>query len=400
MLYGIVAATTAFLLAAFLAALIRPCALRLGLVDRRRTRRVPALGGLAVAGATCVVAFAGDWTGVAPLGTGVGKLLAAGGAVALLGVVADVWRLKTRFLLFGTAVAAACVVPYGEFGTAGGLLGAGWIAFVAVAFKGLDHADGLAGTVGVVTAFGAGACAAAEVMDGLAALLSVLAAALTGFLMHNWAPARIALGATGSLFTGFVLAAAALVTRTGYDPAASAGVLFALTAVASADVLLVVLSRVLAGRPVLRRGPDHLAHRLRRLGLTSQGATVVLGAASFAGVLPAVLVHTGWTGPAAVAWAVGVTLVVVLGLLGVPVYGPRRPTGAHTIGRQTVGRQTDVPTGRRQTGVHVSGRHGQLSGTMRRADHHSPRRPPEYSAPHPRQPAYVRISAPARVRNG
>ncbi|MFD4598269.1 MraY family glycosyltransferase [Streptomyces sp. NPDC058464] len=324
MLYGIAAATTAFLLAAVLAALIQPCALRLGLVDRRRARRVPALGGLAVVVATCLVACAGDWTGVAPLGTGVGELVAAGGAVALLGLVADVCRLKTRFLLFGTAVAAACVVPYDEFGAVGGLLGAGWIAFVAVAFKGLDHADGLAGTVGVVTAFGVGACAAAEVMDGLAVLLSVLAAALTGFLMHNWPPARIALGATGSLFAGFVLAAAALITRTGHEPVASAGVLFALTAVASADALLVLLSRLLAGRPVLRRGPDHLVHRLRRLGLTSQGATVALGAGSFAGVFVAVLVHGGWVGRTGATCVACVTFGVVLVLLRVPVYEPRR----------------------------------------------------------------------------
>ncbi|MFD4506669.1 MraY family glycosyltransferase [Streptomyces sp. NPDC058457] len=336
MLYGIAAATTAFLLAAVLAALVRPCALRLGLVDRRRARRVPALGGLAVVGATCLVAYAGDWTGVAPLGTGVGELVAAGGAVALLGLVADVWRLKTRFLLFGTAVAAACVVPYGEFGAVGGLLGAGWIAFVAVAFKGLDHADGLAGTVGVVTAFGTGACAAAEVMDGLAVLLSVLAAALTGFLMHNWHPARIALGATGSLFAGFVLAAAALVTRTGHEPAASAGVLFALTAVASADVLLVLLSRLLAGRPVLRRGPDHLVHRLRRLGLTSQGATVALGAGSFAGVFVAVLVHGGWVGRTGATCVACVTFGVVLVLLRVPVYEPRHPESSQVGGRLRV----------------------------------------------------------------
>ncbi len=92
-------------------------------------------------------------------------------------------------------------------------------------------------------------------LDGLAVLLSVLAAALTGFLMHNWHPARIALGACGSLFTGFVLASAAVVVRTGHEPAAGAGVLFALTAVAGADAVLVVVSRRLAGRPLCAAGP-------------------------------------------------------------------------------------------------------------------------------------------------
>ncbi|MGX9887562.1 MraY family glycosyltransferase [Streptomyces sp. NPDC002276] len=340
MLYGILAATTALLLSALLAALLRVPALRAGIVDRRRrTRPVPLLGGLAVVIAVAAVTWGCDWTGVAPLGDGVGGLLTAGSAVAALGLVADVWRLKTRVLVLGTAVAAACVVPYGTLGVSGGLLAAAWIVFVAAAFKGLDHADGLAGTVGVVTAFGVGACAAMEVMDGLAVLLSVLAAALTGFLMHNWHPARIALGACGSLFTGFVLASAAVVSRAGHDLASSAGVLFALTAVASADAVLVLLSRRLAGRALLRGGPDHLAHRLRRLGLTPQGAVVLVAVGAFSGVLVGVLVHNGWAGGSAVMWVAGGALVVVGGLLKVSVYGVRR------VGSSQVGARLRVRNG-------------------------------------------------------
>jgi UDP-GlcNAc:undecaprenyl-phosphate GlcNAc-1-phosphate transferase len=324
-LYGILAATTALLLATLLAALLRVPALRAGVVDRRRrTRQVPLLGGLAVALAVVSVTWVCDRTGVAPLGDGVGGLLTAGSAVAALGLVADVWRLKARFLVFGTAVAAACVVPYGEIGVPGGLLAVVWIVCVAGAFKGLDHADGLAGTVGVVTAFGIGACAAMEVMDGLAVLSSVLAAALTGFLMHNWHPARIALGACGSLFTGFLLASAAVLTQAGRGFASGAGVLFALTAVAGADAVLVLLSRRLAGRALLRGGPDHLAHRLRRLGLTPQGTVVLVSAGAFSGVLVGVLVHNGWAGESAVMWVAGGVLVVVFGLLKVSVYGGRR----------------------------------------------------------------------------
>ncbi len=260
-----------------------------------------------------------------PLGDGVDGLLAAGAAVAGLGLVADVWRLKTRFLVLGTTVAAACVVPYGELRVPGGVLAVVWIVFVAGAFKGLDHADGLAGTIGVVTAFGVGACAAMEVMDGLAVLLSVLAAALTGFLMHNWHPARIALGACGSLFTGFLLASAAVLTQAGRGLGDGAGVLFALTAVASADAVLVLLSRRLAGRALLRGGPDHLAHRLRRLGLTPQGAVVLVAIGGFSGVLVGVLVHNGWVDGSAVMWVVGGALVVVFGLLKVSVYGDAVP---------------------------------------------------------------------------
>ncbi|WEO96297.1 MraY family glycosyltransferase [Streptomyces sp. FXJ1.172] len=326
MLYGIAAATAALLLAALLAALLRGPALRAGIVDRRMQRRVPLLGGLAVVIVTCFVAWVGEWTRIAPLGDGVGRLLVAAAVLAGLGLVADVWRLRARVLVTGTAVAAACVVPYDETGVPGGLLAIGWIVVASLAFKGLDHVDGLAGTVGVVTAFGAGACAAAEVLDGLAVLLSVFAAALTGFLMHNWHPARIGLGACGSLFTGFLLSSSLVLTRAGYGLGPSAAVVCCFGAVALADAVLVVLARWLARRPLLRRGPDHLAHRLRRLGLTPPGSVVLLGAGSFSAVLVGVLVHTGWTGEEAVLWVGGGALVAVGILLRIPVQRPRRVT--------------------------------------------------------------------------
>ncbi|MEV6113614.1 MraY family glycosyltransferase [Streptomyces sp. NPDC052109] len=332
MLYGIAAATAALLLAAVLAALLRVPALRAGIVDRRRQRRLPLLGGLAVVTVTCLVAWVGQWTAIAPLGQGVGDLLVAATSVAALGLVADVWRLRPRVLVAGTVVAAACVVPYDETGVLGGILAVGWIVVASLAFKGLDHADGLAGTVGVVTAFGAGACAAAEVMDGLAVLLSVFAAALTGFLMHNWHPARIGLGACGSLFTGFLLSSALVFTRAGYGLAPSAAVMFCLGAVALADALLVVLARLLARRPLLRRGPDHLAHRLRGLGLTPPGSVVLLSAGSFSTVLVGVLVHTGWTGEGAVLWVAGGALLLVLVLLRIPVQHPRRMPSTQVSG--------------------------------------------------------------------
>ncbi|MET9733407.1 MraY family glycosyltransferase [Streptomyces sp. NPDC006458] len=326
MLYGIAAAMAALLLTALLAGLLRALALRRGLLDRRgRARPVPLLGGVAVGLATVAIAATGELTGVARLGPGPGVLLAAGAGVALLGLAADVWRLRPRFLLAGTAVAAVCVVPYEETGPVGGVLAVLWITAVAAAFRALDHADGLTGTVGVVTALGAGVCAAVEVMDGLAVLLSVLAAALGGFLMQGRHPARITLGACGSLFTGFLLAGAAVLTRAGHDPAGSVGVLFALSAVAVADVVLVSVSRRLAGRPLLRGGPDHLAHRLRGLGLAPRGVTAVLGVAAAAGVLVGVLVHAGTLGATAAFWVAGGTVGAVLALLLRPAV-PRTTT--------------------------------------------------------------------------
>ncbi|MEU8980234.1 MraY family glycosyltransferase [Streptomyces sp. NPDC048309] len=314
MLYGIAAATAALLLTAALAALLRTFALRFGIVERRRVRPVPLLGGVAVVGGTAFVAGVGEWTDVAPLGPEAARLLVVAMGVALLGLVTDLWTLPPVVRVAGVAVGAALTVPYEELGLPGGVLAVACVVFVVHAFASLDHADGVMGTVGVITAFALSGCAAAEVMDGLAALLSVLAAALTGFLMHGWPPARIAPGRCGALFAGFVLASSAVLVHAGRQAGAGFGAGFALTAVACADAVLVLVSRRRGGRPLLRPAPDHLVHRLRRVGLTRQGVVVVLGAAAFAGALVGLFIDLGWVGAGAAWWvAGGVGLVAVVG---------------------------------------------------------------------------------------
>ncbi|MFF4347391.1 MraY family glycosyltransferase [Streptomyces sp. NPDC001530] len=352
MLYGIAAATAALLLTAALAALLRTFALRFGVVERMgvprararsrawgRVRPVPLLGGVAVVGGTGLVAGVGDWTDVAPLGPEAGRVLVVGIGVALLGLVADLWAVPAVVRVAGVGGAAGLVVPYDELGLPGGVLAAAWIVFVVHAFASLDHADGVMGTVGVITAFALSGCAAVEVMDGLAALLSVLAAALTGFLMHGWPPARIVPGRCGALFAGFVLASAVVLVQAGRGAGDGLGAGFALTAVASADALLVLVSRWRAGRALLRSAPDHLVHRMRRLGMTRQGVMVVIGVAAFGGALVGLLIDLGWAGAGAAWWvAGGVALVVLVG--GVRPVSPRggaRPVspmgGARPISR-------------------------------------------------------------------
>ncbi|MEZ3179239.1 undecaprenyl/decaprenyl-phosphate alpha-N-acetylglucosaminyl 1-phosphate transferase [Streptomyces pimonensis] len=345
MLYGIAAAATALLLSALLTEALRVPALRLGILDRRRRLAVPLSGGTAVVLATGLVAGLGDRAGLAPLGTGIGRLLTAGAWIGVLGLAADVWRLRWWIPLTATAVAAALVVPYAETGVVRGVLAVGWIVAVTAAFRGLDHADGLAGTVGAVTAFGVAACAAAELMDGIAVLTGVLAAALAGFLLHNWHPARAGLGSGGSLFAGFVVASAAVFVRAGQGTAAGAGVLFALTAVACADAVLVVLARRLSRWPLTRGRPDHLGHRLRRLGLAPRAVTVLLGGGALGGVLVGVAVHTGRVSGGAVVWVAAVVMVVVLALVRLPLTPVFRPRQRSSEASSQVTRQLRVRSG-------------------------------------------------------
>ncbi|MFD0512364.1 hypothetical protein ACFQ0Q_22030 [Streptomyces aureus] len=110
----------------------------------------------------------------------------------------------------------------------------------------------------------------------------------------------------------------------GAEALPGAGSLFAVTVVVTADAALVAVSRRRAGRPLLQGGADHIAHRLRRLGLTPTGVAVVLGVASLAGAVTALLLHDGTLGPLAALWPVCAAAGSVAGLLRVPVYGVRR----------------------------------------------------------------------------
>nr|WP_202454935.1 MraY family glycosyltransferase [Streptomyces sp. SID8367] len=320
-MYGAAAAATALLLTAALARALRTLALRRARPARAaRTRTAPRVGGVAVATVTGAVAAVGAATGLAPLGSAAATLLLAAGAVAVLGLLHDLRPMGARARVIVQAGAATAVVHGTQLGLVTGALAVLWIVFVTNAFQLLDHSDGAVGTVGVVTALGLCLCApGAPVL-----VLAVFAASLTGFLMHNWHPARVVLGDSGALFTGFLLAGAALVVTDGSAAPAAPAALFALTAVAATDTVLVTVSRRRAGRGLLRGGTDHIAHRLRRLGLTARGVAVVLGAATALCTATGVLLQRGVVGAAVAWWPFAAAAVAVVLLLRVPVYAAVR----------------------------------------------------------------------------
>ncbi|QNS05412.1 MraY family glycosyltransferase [Streptomyces xanthii] len=327
MLYGTAAASAALLLTTLLTAALRPLAL-----GRRRRRGValrgaPRVGGLALLTVTGAVAAAGALTGAVPLDPATTALLTGATVVGLLGL-ADGLRpggLDARVRIAAEAAAATVVVHLAGLGLLTGALAVLWIVFVTHAFRQLDTSEGVMGTVGVVTALGLCVCAGAEGLGALAVLLALLAAALTGHLMHAWHPARARAGGCGALYTGFLVAGAALLVNaehTAPEPAAS---MFALTALPAADAVLALVTRRRARRPA------HLAHRLRRLGLTAPGAAVALGVATALTTVVGVLLHRGALGPEAVWWpAAALALAVLLALRDTKASEAVRTEGVRT----------------------------------------------------------------------
>jgi UDP-GlcNAc:undecaprenyl-phosphate GlcNAc-1-phosphate transferase len=114
----------------------------------------------------------------------------------------------------------------------------------------------------------------------VAVVAIVLAGACLGFLPFNFNPARIFLGDAGTLFLGFVVATMVIkLDLNGYPLVTRATVPMLIIAVPLFDMVMVVVSRLRAGRPVFRGSTDHSSHRLVALGASSRQAALITYAA-------------------------------------------------------------------------------------------------------------------------
>ncbi|MEV0231171.1 MraY family glycosyltransferase [Nonomuraea sp. NPDC050786] len=325
------AGAAACLLSASAAIPLKRLALRWGLTDRpgghkSHARPVPYLGGIAILVATVLITAAAtglaDWRLIA--------ILLGGTAVAALGLIDDVGSLPavTR-LVVETVVTTAVVLSGIRLTVTGGWpdipITVIWIVLITNSFNLLDNMDASLGAVTTVTAAFLAAMALLQGRPTMGVFLAVLSGAALGFLVHNWPPAKMFMGDSGSLFIGFALTCSAVVLMAGPGPGAVAGGLLLCTFVATVDTGVVVLSRMRAGRPPLMGGTDHVSHRLRKLGLNARVVAVVLSVVAALTCALCMAMILGRVSPLTAALVAGGTAITCVCLLqGVHVYPPRR----------------------------------------------------------------------------
>lgn len=320
---------TVFLVAvtvtSLLAVIAREVALRFGAVARVRDRDVhaepiPYFGGIAMYGglvAAYLVARhlpflsrAGD-----EVLADAGVVLTAGGMVCALGVLDDLFELDALTKFGGQVLAAGYLVyngvqfyyiwlPGDEVLTLDISQAALATVFLVVAtINAVNFIDGLDGLAAGVIGLGAVgfflfsyrlAAVNGESLAITAALLcAALAGACAGFVFHNFHPARIFMGDSGSMLIGMVLAGSAL-TLTGYFPAvdlAESGrasqtsllpvllpllLPISILVVPFADLLLAVVRRTMKGQSPFAPDKQHLHHRLLEYGHSHRRAVMVM----------------------------------------------------------------------------------------------------------------------------
>jgi UDP-GlcNAc:undecaprenyl-phosphate GlcNAc-1-phosphate transferase len=319
LLVFLVAAIATYLLCVF----ARELAIRSGAVARVRDRDVhatpiPYFGGVAMLGglgAGMLVARHLPFLSTSPptVFHDSGIVLLAGAMICAVGVVDDLIELDALTKLGGQVVAGCFMVLNGVQLYSLNLPGVGQFSLlptqralislllVVGTMNAVNFVDGLDGLAAGVVLIGAVAffVFSYQLADANGYTLAITAAMLcaamggacAGFLPHNFFPARIFMGDSGSMLLGLVLSGSAL-TLTGQFASVSvqsggAGdgsfamllpilLPISILVVPLADLVLAVVRRTRRGQAFYQPDKEHLHHRLLEFGHSQRRAVLVM----------------------------------------------------------------------------------------------------------------------------
>jgi UDP-GlcNAc:undecaprenyl-phosphate GlcNAc-1-phosphate transferase len=264
---------------------------RLGAVDVPDDRRVhripiPRLGGLAIFFGIIVPSLA-----FLDLNRSMRGLLVGAAVATAVGAIDDFRGLRWWEKLGGQILAGAIPPIFGIWVDhftfpflgvydlrvwLGAPLTVLWIVAVMNMVNFLDGLDGLAAGVCGIAGFTFALIALSLGKPGAAAFSAIVLGATLGFLRHNFFPARVFMGDSGSMLLGFSLAAVAVdgLLKT----AATVALLFPLLvlAVPILDTGFVVARRLKYRMPITTADRTHLHHRFVNIGFSQPRAVLYI----------------------------------------------------------------------------------------------------------------------------
>lgn len=241
----------------------------------------------------------------------IAAVLVAATIIVAVGIVDDRWGLDalTKFAGQVTAAGVMAVMGLGWYliydpfnnstvvldGLQGGLVTVAVAVTLINAMNFVDGLDGLAAGLGLIASFAVFAFAVGLLTEQggsvdsypPALLAAAMAGACLGFLPHNFSPARIFMGDSGSMLIGLVLAAVSTsasgrIPLQGYGPRDIVGLLSPVLLVGAVmfipvlDLLLAIVRRVRAGVSFSTPDKMHLHHRLLQIGHSQRRVVLVI----------------------------------------------------------------------------------------------------------------------------
>jgi len=285
----IIMVLTTFLFVFLIIPFIKDIALHVGAVDIPNERKVhkkvmPRLGGLGI--------FLGFLLGYMLYGRPnsiMNSILIGSFIIVLTGVIDDIKPLKASTKFIGQLVASCIVVFYGDIvmhdlSAFGLYIDFGIFAYPITVFfilgcinciNLIDGLDGLAGGISSIYFLTIGIIATIQGKLSLDCVLTfVMLGSTLGFLVHNFNPASIFMGDSGSMFLGFMIAVIALL---GFKNVTMTSLIIPLLvlAIPILDTLFAIIRRLLKGESISKPDKFHIHHQLLRRNF-SQRTTVLI----------------------------------------------------------------------------------------------------------------------------
>ncbi|WP_026893497.1 glycosyltransferase family 4 protein [Clostridiisalibacter paucivorans] len=268
--------------------------------DGRRVHKkpIPRLGGLAIYFSTviCLVVFV--FLGEITMDKELMAIILGGTIITLTGIIDDIKPMSAKTKLF-LQILAAMVVVFGgikitfindpfESGYATLSLNGFsipitviWIVGITNTLNLIDGLDGLAAGVAGIASMSmlfvaSGFVGIDPIYTVVMTMAAIVAGAALGFLPHNFNPAKIFMGDTGSLFLGYMLAVMSIRGVMKSVTAVSVILPVIILGLPIFDTACAILRRLIKRRPIMEADKGHLHHRLLERGLSQRQTVLIL----------------------------------------------------------------------------------------------------------------------------
>lgn len=296
--YYIIAFFIPFILSYFLTPVAKRLAHKCGAIDvpkdNRRVHKepIPRLGGLAIYLSTVISLLI-----LAPIDVRLLTIIGGASIIAISGMIDDIRPMSAKLKLVFQILAAVVVVVGGtkiyfitvpisntiiDLKLLTVPITIFWIVGITNTLNLIDGLDGLsAGVSGIssLSFFFIAINMAARLDDPTLMALPILMALVVagsafGFLPHNFNPARIFMGDTGSLFLGFMLSVIAV--EGAMKSIAAILIPLLVLGLPIFDTTFAIVRRFANKKPIMEADRGHLHHRLLDKGLSQRQTVLVL----------------------------------------------------------------------------------------------------------------------------
>jgi len=191
-----------------------------------------------------------------------------------------------------------------------------WLVGITNAFNLIDGLDGLASGAALFSSLVILGVAVSQERTMTIVVALVLCGALAGFLRYNFNPASIFLGDSGSLFTGFLLAALSVLGTQKATTAVAIVVPILAFGFPVVDTTMTMGRRLLSRKPVFQGDNEHIHHMLLARGWSQRRAALVLyGVCAVFGLVALIFPATGSKLTGFMLFVISVAVIIAVGHL-------------------------------------------------------------------------------------